>query len=203
MARKTPGLNTSSMADISFLLLAFFLMVSDIKTDKGLLRALPPITESKEKAESFERNLFTVLVNKENKIIVRQNGNWSSAIDINTLKDRAKTFLNIQRGDIEDLPQLQDTIFPDFRDLGSCKISKGIIQLKCDPSTTYKKYFEVQDALTAAVIELRNEYSIRRFGHPYNPDPKETSKHKVFVDKAIPLKVSEAKMQYNNVGGNN
>ena len=42
MARKTPGLNTSSMSDISFLLLAFFLMVSNINSDMGIARRLPP-----------------------------------------------------------------------------------------------------------------------------------------------------------------
>ena len=64
MARKTPGLNTGAMSDISFLLLAFFLMVSNINTDMGIARKLPPpLPEDAEAPDVRERNIFVVLVN--------------------------------------------------------------------------------------------------------------------------------------------
>ena len=189
------------MADISFLLLAFFLMVSDIKTDKGLLRALPPMPkENAEKADAHQRDIFTVLVNQQDNIVVCQNGVWSNKIDINTLKERVKKFLNSQRGEDPNLPELEETYIDG---LGNYRVSKGIISLQCHNGTTYKKYFQVQDALTAAVNELRDELSIRKFGHPYNPDPKDKSVHKVAIDKAVPMKVSEAKPSNVNVGGTN
>ena len=40
--RKVPGLNASSTADISFILLIFFLVTTSMDTDSGLARRLPP-----------------------------------------------------------------------------------------------------------------------------------------------------------------
>ena len=40
--RKTPGINASSMADISFLLLIFFLVTTSMDVNSGLSRKLPP-----------------------------------------------------------------------------------------------------------------------------------------------------------------
>ena len=59
--RKTPGLNTSSMADISFLLLTFFLLTSSINTDMGIARRLPPpLPPNTEIPDVRERNIFVV-----------------------------------------------------------------------------------------------------------------------------------------------
>ena len=67
MGRKTPGLNTSSMSDISFLLLAFFLLVSNINTDQGIARRLPPpLPPNQEKPPDIkERNIFVVKINSK------------------------------------------------------------------------------------------------------------------------------------------
>lgn len=47
--RETPGLNTTSTADISFMLLIFFLVTTSMDVDKGLLRQLPsPDPQKKE-----------------------------------------------------------------------------------------------------------------------------------------------------------
>ena len=71
MPRKAPELNTGSMADISFLLLCFFLMVSNMDTDLGLARKLPPMPEKDAKVpEVKERNVFVVLVNAYDMLLV-------------------------------------------------------------------------------------------------------------------------------------
>ena len=44
--RKVPGLNASSTADISFILLIFFLVTTSMDTDSGLARRLPPQPEA-------------------------------------------------------------------------------------------------------------------------------------------------------------
>ena len=40
--KEVPELNSSSTADISFLLLIFFLLTTSMDTDQGLARRLPP-----------------------------------------------------------------------------------------------------------------------------------------------------------------
>ena len=96
MGRKTPGLNTSSMSDISFLLLAFFLLVSNINTDQGIARRLPPPLpkDQKDKPEIKERNIFSVKINYADRILF--NGEIG---DIHDLKDRAKEFLGNPNND--------------------------------------------------------------------------------------------------------
>lgn len=201
MARKTPGLNTSSMADISFLLLAFFLMVSDIKTDKGIARVLPPIPkENAEKPEIHQRNIFTVLVNSEDRILTTNSTGGLEPCTIDQLKGRVKTFLQGDRRENPNLPELEDTY---IEGLGNYKVSKGVISLQCHNSTSYDKYFQVQNELTAAITELRNEVSSKKFGRSNYmdlPNAKENNLRKA-VEKAVPMAVSEAKPS--NLGGTN
>ena len=78
MAKKTPGLNTGSMADISFLLLTFFLLTSSINTDQGIQRRLPPpLQENQEVPKINQRNVLRILVNMNDQLlkirIVRKN----------------------------------------------------------------------------------------------------------------------------------
>ena len=63
-SKKLPALNSSSMSDISFLLLTFFLLTSSINTDMGIQRRLPPPTDPSVKPPDIhKRNTFVVLVN--------------------------------------------------------------------------------------------------------------------------------------------
>lgn len=41
--RSVPQINTTSTADISFILLVFFLVMTSMDVDKGLMRTLPPV----------------------------------------------------------------------------------------------------------------------------------------------------------------
>ena len=49
---RVPGLNTTSTADISFMLLIFFLVTTNMDVDKGLSRQLPPANKE-ENQQSF------------------------------------------------------------------------------------------------------------------------------------------------------
>jgi biopolymer transport protein ExbD len=56
---------TSSMADIAFLLIVFFLVTTTMNQDKGLSLHLPPVAETK---EVREKNICNVWINAEDEI---------------------------------------------------------------------------------------------------------------------------------------
>ncbi len=170
------------MSDISFLLLAFFLLVSNINTDQGIARRLPPPMpkDQKDPPEIKERNIFVVKINSKDRLLF--NGEVG---DINDLRDRAKEFLGNPNND-ENLPEKETVEVPL---LGSMEVSKGIISLQNDRGTSYDMYIAVQNELTAAISEMRNELSQERFGKKY-ADLKDAQSEA--IDKAIPIAISEA-----------
>lgn len=192
MAKKKkglPALNSSSMADISFLLLIFFLLTSSINTDLGILRRLPPPSDpNMEKPEIHKRNTFVVLVNRNDQLLF--NGQLGEIYD---LKIRAKEFLS-NPDNRENLPQKEEMDIPL---IGKHNVSKGVISLQNDRGTSYDMYFKVQNELTAAITELRDELARVKFGRKYldcRPDQREA------IDKAVPTAISEAEPK--NIGGN-
>lgn len=186
--RATPGLNTSSMADISFLLLTFFLMTSSINTDMGIARRLPPpLPPDFTPPEVRERNIFQVKINRNDRILFNK-----EVGDISLLKDRAKEFLGNPQ-DRDDLPQKEVINIPL---LGNYPVSKGVISLQNDRGTSYDTYFRVQNELTAAINEMRDELSREKFNRPYKDLDQD---HKDAIDKAIPVAISEAEPK--NTGG--
>ena len=95
MARKVPEINSSSQADIAFLLLCFFLMTTSMDVDYGITRRLPPpVEQNDDDVKVKERNVMNVLINKNNKLMV--NGRPS---DISTLKEDAKNFMTPRPGE--------------------------------------------------------------------------------------------------------
>ena len=92
--RELPEINAGSMADIAFLLLIFFLVTTTMDVDSGIARKLPPMPEKDiEIPEIHKKNIFVVLINKNNKIlagigsptnIVEMNGDGSIS---SSLKD--------------------------------------------------------------------------------------------------------------------
>ena len=181
MARKTPGLNTGAMSDISFLLLAFFLMVSNINTDMGIARKLPPpLPEDAEAPDVRERNILVVLVNKDDRLLY--NNEYGRIED---LKDRAKEFL----GNPNNLPNLPEKVATEIPLLGTIDVSKGVISLRNDRGTSYDMYLQVQNELTAAIKEMRDDLSTARFGKKYADL---TEQQREAIEQAIPVAISEA-----------
>ncbi len=192
MARKTPELNTSSMADISFLLLTFFLLTSSIDTDLGINRLLPPPPDPNIQIDDVKvkkRNIFVVLINTYDQLLVR-----GKPGDIRTLRQEVKDFVKNEFND-PNLPEKDDPI--NIPHIGMYQVSKGIVSLQNDRGTSYKMYIEVQNELTAAFNELRDELAMERFGAKYE-DLKDPELQKS-IRKAIPMKISEAEPK--DVGG--
>ena len=72
--RKTSEINSSSMADIAFLLLIFFLVTTSMSTSTGLARRLPqPLPDDVEvpPVDVNKRNIFVVKINSQNQLLVQ------------------------------------------------------------------------------------------------------------------------------------
>jgi biopolymer transport protein ExbD len=182
--KKTPGINGSSMADISFILLIFFLMVTTMGTDYGLIRQLPPMQEKPEEnpVDINKRNLLVVSVNLYDQLMVSNN-----VMDISQLREKAKDFFNINnRG--EEYPEKKDTV---FANIGNVSINRtAVVSMQNDRGTSYKTYIQVQNELAGAVIELRNEFCQQYFGRKFDDC---TQEQQDIVSKRIyPMSISEA-----------
>ena len=181
--RKTPGLNTQSTADIAFLLLCYFLMVSTMDQQSGLQRRLPPMPANDQKQEDTK-------VNKRNIIIVKINSSdrlfaGDQLLDVSQLKDKIKEFITNPNDD-PNLPEREKKVIEGF---GEYPVSKGIISLQNDRGTSYKAYIAVQNELVKAVNEVRNDFCRQHFGKVFNACNE--TQQKIAKD-AIPQNISEA-----------
>ena len=192
-SKKTPGINSTSTADIAFLLLCYFLMSSSMGSQSGLSRRLPPMP-----AEN--QQLTDQKVNRRNIIVVRINSSdrlfaGSEPMDISQLKDRIKVFLTNPTND-PDLPERKMT---QIEGLGEYAVSQGVISLQNDRGTSYQAYIAVQNELVKAINELRDlvkainelrdEFSLARYGKVFTALDEDTQE---IVKDAIPQNISEA-----------
>ena len=183
MAKKTPAINSSSTADIAFLLLCYFLMTTTMGSQTGLSRRLPPMPDPNQKVEDQKvnrRNIIIVKINSADRILA---GN--EAIDVSQLKDKIKIFLTNPTDD-PSLPELKPT---EIEGLGTRNVSKGVISLQNDRGTSYQAYIAVQNELVKAVNELRDEASMREFGRKFLTLGEDQQK---IIKDLVPQQISEA-----------
>jgi|TARA_Y100000992_G_C21240545_1_gene480499 hypothetical protein len=146
--RSAPEVNAGSMADIAFLLLIFFLVTTTIETDSGLNRKLPPMEEVIDPPIIKQKNIFTVVVNKNNQLLIEE-----ELKDISDVRELAVEFLDNGGGVGDDACDYCNG----KRDPSSSdNPEKAIISLKNDRETSYKIYIAVQNELVAAYNVLRN-----------------------------------------------
>ena len=180
MSRRTlPEINAGSMADIAFLLLIFFLVTTTMDVDTGLVRKLPAMPEEEEIIDDSQikaRNIYVVLVNAKDQLLVEE-----ELMDISQLREGAKKFLNNwgKNPDLSDSPL------------------KAIISLQNDRGTSYEMYVKVQNELSAAYRELRDAEAQRKFGVYYAELKGDLKKE---IRKMYPQKISEAEPK--KMGGN-
>lgn len=185
--RKVQEINAGSMADIAFLLLIFFLVATTMNVDTGLVRVLPPMPDPNVKQEDIkvkERNLFLVFVSGSGNIMA-----GGQQIDIHQLKDAAKEFILNPLND-ENLPEKEDKTIdlPDGQKW-VYPVSQGVISLQNTRDTSYQVYIRVQNELTRAFNEIRDELSMSKFGVRFGDLDEDQRKA---ITTAVPLKVSEA-----------
>lgn len=199
MARRdAPEVNAGSMADIAFLLLIFFLVTTTIETDSGISRKLPPWQPEEEEPPVIkERNIFQVLVNANNQLLVED-----EEMEIGELREAAVKFLDNGGGTGDEACDFcQGPGDPS----SSVNPQKAIISLVNNRGTEYGTYIAVQNELVAAYNQLRNREAQRLFGTTFDAmetrynDPqtsegaKETLKERIeLIQDMIPQKLSEA-----------
>lgn len=134
-----PGLNTTATADISFMLLIFFLVASSMDLDKGLARVLPPVDDEEQKVETLvERDqLFTISLTANNQYVVND-----QPVDLSTFHQQAADFM-LKKG------------------------ADHIMMIDADPAASYDAYFAIQNELAAVYRDVRNTLSRKTYGKGY------------------------------------
>ncbi len=182
--RKVPGINATSTADISFMLLIFFLVTTSMDTDRGLARRLPPPPETQEQTDNAivkERNVLQVRLNKFDELLV--NG---EILDVKQLREKVKEFIANPNND-ENFPEKHAKTLPFFGDV--MLTDKHVISVQNDVDTSYDMYIQVQNELVAAYNELRNELAQGQFGKTFAECSEE---EKEAIIDYYPQKISEA-----------
>ena len=194
------------MADIAFLLLIFFLVTTTIETDSGINRKLPPMEDVVDPPIIRQRNIFTVVVNKNNMILVEE-----KLMDLSDVRRAAVKFLDNGGGIGE---EACDYCKGEKDRSSSDNPDKAIISLKNDRETDYKVYISVQNELVAAYNVLRNREFLALYPNErmsfveadkkYS-DPRTSIKVKAalkpklsVLKKMYPQKLSEAEPSKNN-----
>ncbi|MCP4802012.1 MAG: biopolymer transporter ExbD [Flavobacteriaceae bacterium] len=148
--RSAPEVNAGSMADIAFLLLIFFLVTTTMEKDSGITRKLPPMEESEEDVIIKQKNIFTVLINNKDQLLVED-----EIMELEDLRTAAVAFLdNGGDGSCDYCNGVRDESSSDNPD-------KAIISLKNLRETSYAQYISVQNELVGAYNELRNKRALQ------------------------------------------
>jgi biopolymer transport protein ExbD len=189
MPKKLPEVPAASLADIAFMLLIFFLVATQMSTDTGLERRLPQWVEEEQETEMDvnERNIFVVLVNRNNDLLVE--GQWSK---VSELREKTKEFLANPNND-PNLPEKEPIEVPLF---GEVMVTKGVISLQNDRDTRYDMYISVQNELVGAINDLRNELAQSKFGKIFDNC---TYEQQEAIKDIYPSRISEAEPK--KVGG--
>ena len=160
------------MADISFLMLIFFLMVSTMDPETGLSRRLPPMPPENAQVEDLKvnrRNMLDVKINSRNGVMA------GGVIEFLT-----------NPTDRSDLPS---KTLKNIEGFGEYPVSDGVISLQNDRQSLYSKYVEIQNVLVRAINKVRNDFAMAHFGDVYE---ELNAEQQEIVSEAIPNRISEA-----------
>lgn len=183
MAKSTPALNTTSSADIAFLLLIFFLVSTTMDVDKGIQRRLPPMPDENQKQQDIKvnrRNIVVVRINSQDRILA-----GGTPMDVTQVKDKIKEFI-INPTNSESLPEKE---MKEIEGFGQYAVSKGVVSLQNDRGTSYSAYLRVQNEIVKAFNEIRDDFAMVNYGSKYADLDEDKQK---IVREAIPQSISEA-----------
>lgn len=172
--RMAPQINASSMADIAFLLLIFFLVTTTVEVDKGILQVLPRWVDINDNIKRNERNVLEILVNNNDALMID-----GHSVEMNQIREVVKGFVtnNGDKPDWSESPR------------------KAIVSLQNDEGTSYGSYLAAINEVKAAYTELRNAYALEKFQISYIDMQQQGDKYKTELDEvraAYPYNLSEA-----------
>ncbi|MCE7993109.1 MAG: biopolymer transporter ExbD [Roseivirga sp.] len=172
--RGSEEVNAGSMADIAFLLLIFFLVTTQIATNKGLTLLLPPKQEEDEPIEikQQQRNIFKIQVNSLDRLLVED----EPLDDVSQIRDMVYDFVlnfgspsQVKKGkkgkevsEVETYNSLPASMKSYIsRSLGSSESSDGpasaIVSVKADRGSSYEIFISILDELNAAYNKIYGE----------------------------------------------
>ncbi len=198
--RKIPEVNSSSMADIAFLLLVFFLVTTTIATDKGLTLTLPPKPDPNEPPPDItknQRNIFKILVNSSDRIMVED----EELTDVTKLRTMVKEFvLNFGKPTSEEAQALYNSLPASLKALSkkdptsSDDPKEAVVSFKADRGTSYDVYIAILDELQGAYYEIYGDrvgISADDFRALDRKKPDEAEKYKI-AREGIGMQISIA-----------
>lgn len=140
--RSVPELNTTSTADISFMLLIFFLVTTSMEVDKGMPRQLPPNDPDKQEQTDVDRTKVVTLSIKEDGSLIVENG-----IDLAAGESQQYS-----------LPFKDKDAVTFRRNLKNFIITTGpehIVEIHTARDAQYEYYFSLQNEIVRCYRELR------------------------------------------------
>ncbi len=204
--KRKAEVNSSSMADIAFLLLIFFLVTTTIATNKGLMLQLPPKPDPNQPPPDInknKRNIFKVLVNSQDRLLVED----EPLNDVRLLKGMVKEFiLNFGNPDQEGV-QLYNTLPVTLKSLAKRDPSssdhpkEAVVSFKTDRGTSYEMYMAVLDQLQGAYYEIYGDrigISAEDFRNLDIKNPEDKRKRNL-AKEGLPMNISIA--EPSKVGG--
>ena len=162
---------SSSMSDIAFLLLIFFLVSTVIDVDTGIGLTLPEYTEDLDNVVPISRErLATVLINEQGDVLLNKEVISIPQIREN-LKARIESKINLPKN------------------------KKLIVSVKTDRKTNYNLYIQALDAVKGAYFDVREVYAMGKWGmklYDLNDEQNDELKDKIpiIISIAEPEQVS-------------
>lgn len=203
--RKTPEVNAGSMADIAFLLLIFFLVTTTMDVDSGIMRKLPPPpTGDEEDIKLNKRNVFVVLINKDNQVAVS-----GQLAEVDEIRDKVIEFFTnpTNNENLSELISVEDKLLNEeakdnpsedkitiynniISEIGThIYITKGVVSLQNDRGTKYGKYLLVQNEIVGAINDLREDLAKQVWDKEFKDL---TEEQQDMVTTIYPFAISEA-----------
>jgi biopolymer transport protein ExbD len=161
--RKTPEINSTSSADIAFLLLVFFLVTSSFDARTGVYRKMAPADPEdavKERLDIQQKNLLVIAIDADDRI--RYEG---EALDARQLRDLGKWFV------------------------AESDIAQHVIALKVHREARYQTYLTAMSELTAAYDELREAAAESDYHRPFL---RLSAAEKDSIRAAFPVHIAES-----------